>query len=509
MMGPLSILLLSSVLIRTVIADFAVLEPGFIANSSAVTLSTACVNALQSSVTCDQYLQDNAYVDTYGPLNASLLDTFCTTGCSSSLISYRKNVVSACAKDPQPFTGIPAQYFVDVIWAQYNFTCLKDPGTGQYCNSYFTTLAASLPADTSMASLPVAQVCSPCILALGRQMQATSYSNYNDAIATEWSTIQTKCGVKYPTAVPPLQTNATEFSGFASPGTPASTTCLSGNTYTVVSGDDCIKISSLKKVSTGALIVLNQLFPDCSNLLGGQSLCLPQTCSTVVVKAGQTCYGIANAAGITYTQLLSWNPTINGQCTNLIANQNICISQPGAAYTATLIPGATVTKTSPYASATVAAPGSTAHGTTTHCGKYYKVQTGDDCQVVALNNTIVLSLFQQINPDINAGCTNLVPGLYYCVEPTADWNNTSPSSSITSSLVTAPAPTPSGTTSNCYEWHTVVSGDYCSLVESSYGISFAQFQFWNPNINAACSNLLLGDAYCVHGAAPAPTGQPG
>ena len=83
-------------------------------------------------------------------------------------------------------------------------------------------------------------------------------------------------------------------------------------------------------------------------------------------------------------------------------------------------------------------------GTTTHCGKYYKVQTGDDCQVVALNNTIVISLFQQINPDINAGCTNLVPGLYYCVEPTADWNNTSSSSSTTSSLVTAPAPTPSG-----------------------------------------------------------------
>lgn len=135
MMGPLAILLLSSVLISTAVADFAVLEPGLIANSSKVTLSTACVNALQSSVACDQYLQDNAYIDSYGPLNASLLDTFCTAGCSSSLISYRKNVVSACANDPQPFTGIPAQYFVDVIWAQYNFTCLKDPGTGQYCNS--------------------------------------------------------------------------------------------------------------------------------------------------------------------------------------------------------------------------------------------------------------------------------------------------------------------------------------------------------------------------------------
>lgn len=119
-----------------------------------------------------------------------------------------------------------------------------------------------------MASLPVAQVCSPCILALGRQMQATSFSNYNDAIAAEWSSIQTKCGVKYPTNVLPLETNATEFSGFASPDAPVSTTCLSGNSYTVVSGDDCIKISSSKKVSTGALIVLNQLLPDCSNLLG-------------------------------------------------------------------------------------------------------------------------------------------------------------------------------------------------------------------------------------------------
>lgn len=135
MMGPLAVVLLSSILLRSAIADFAVLEPGLIANSSTVTLSTACVNALQSSVACDQYLQDNAYIDAYGPLNASLLDTFCTTGCSSSLISYRKNVVSACAKDPQPYSGIPAQYFVDVIWAQYNFICLKDPGTGQYCNS--------------------------------------------------------------------------------------------------------------------------------------------------------------------------------------------------------------------------------------------------------------------------------------------------------------------------------------------------------------------------------------
>lgn len=98
-------------------------------------------------------------------------------------------------------------------------------------------------------------------------------------------------------------------------------------------------------------------------MIAGQSLCLPQACTVTIVQQGQTCYGIANAASITYTQLLSWNPTINGQCSNLIADHNICIRQPGATYTPTLIPGATVTKINPYATATVAAPGPTAHGT--------------------------------------------------------------------------------------------------------------------------------------------------
>ena len=50
----------------------------------------------------------------------------------------------------------------------------------------------------------------------------------------------------------------------------------------------------------------------------------------------------------------------------------------------------------------------------------------------------------------------------------------------------------------------MASGDYCGLLESSYGITFAQFQLWNPDINAACSNLLLGEAYCISGDASPP-----
>ena len=84
-------------------------------------------------------------------------------------------------------------------------------------------------------------------------------------------------------------------------------------------------------------------------------------------------------------------------------------------------------------------------GTTTHCGKYYEVVSGDDCHLITLSQMIALSLFQSVNPAVNKDCTNLVPGLYYCVEPTADWNDTDSSTgTTTSSFVTPPAPTPTG-----------------------------------------------------------------
>ena len=84
-------------------------------------------------------------------------------------------------------------------------------------------------------------------------------------------------------------------------------------------------------------------------------------------------------------------------------------------------------------------------GTTTHCGKYYEVVSGDDCHLITLSQAIDFSLFQNINPAVNADCSNLVPGLYYCVEATADWNDTDTSAAtITSSFVTAPDPTPTG-----------------------------------------------------------------
>lgn len=56
-----------------------------------------------------------------------------------------------------------------------------------------------------------------------------------------------------------------------------------------------------------------------------------------------------------------------------------------------------------------------------------------------------------------------------------------------------------GTTAQCYEYYTVVSGDYCFLVENKTGVTFAQLRSLNPDLREDCSNLLLGEAYCVKG----------
>jgi hypothetical protein len=81
------------------------------------------------------------------------------------------------------------------------------------------------------------------------------------------------------------------------------------------------------------------------------------------------------------TDILSYNPTLNYDCSNLIAGENICLSPAGGQYTPTTIPGATSTQLGSYATTTVAAPGPTAHGTTTQCGNWYQPRVSYDLNV--------------------------------------------------------------------------------------------------------------------------------
>ncbi|OOF93376.1 carbohydrate-binding module family 50 protein, partial [Aspergillus carbonarius ITEM 5010] len=467
---------------------------------TSVTISDACLNALQGTVNCNSSLVNIAAADSFYGIDNDTYATLCSEGCSSSLESYHNAVSSACSDQPEAWSGYPATYFGDVYWATYNLSCLADPHTGSSCMGYFNNISSSYTDDISATTLPASVLCSPCVLELYQLLQKTPYSYYDTDMAADWVTIQAQCNVSYPTDVPQNPTNVTNIAGFASANYSAPI-CLTGSTYTVISGDNCIKISQANNVSTGALIALNSLLPDCSDLDAGATLCLPQSCAIYTVQAGDTCEGITNTTGISFVQFTSWNPTINSYCTNLIAGQEVCVGQAGATWTGTTIPGVSATQTGVYATTTVPVPSNLAYDTTTDCGRYYVVQAGDDCSLIALNNTISITLFEEINPSVNSECTNLVPGLSYCVFPVANWNSTNATTTATAtpSYVTAPAPTLSGTTADCYEWHVIAMGDYCALLESEYGITFAQLQYWNSNLNSTCGNLVLGDAYCVDG----------
>lgn len=98
---------------------------------------------MQATVSCDQYLQISAGVDTYSFLDTSFLDQLCSSDCGQSLETYHAQVTSACASDPAPWPGTPAQVYGDQIWAKYNSTCLKDEA-GCYCQSRLLAIGSWL-----------------------------------------------------------------------------------------------------------------------------------------------------------------------------------------------------------------------------------------------------------------------------------------------------------------------------------------------------------------------------
>ncbi|KAL5342188.1 hypothetical protein BJX70DRAFT_337961 [Aspergillus crustosus] len=281
--------------------------------------------------------------------------------------------------------------------------------------------------------------------------------------------------------------------------------CITNSTYTVVKGDNCAKIAKAHSVPRGALISLNGIRPECANLRVGDVLCLPESCQLYAVDLGASCTDIIETNNIRIADLFEWNAYLDPECTNLIAGDQVCVAKPGVLPSPSPTPtppvSPTAVKTTGYATATIPPPGPVPHGTTRKCGQYYQVKSGDYCDSIADRYSIDLVLFQQINPAINTDCSNLVPGLYYCVSPTVDWNQTT-TTTQGSTYTPAPAPTPSGTTPQCYEWYVVHTGDTCNRIGSIYGISLQDLRIWNPSLKEDCSNLRPGVAYCIHGELP-------
>jgi hypothetical protein len=72
-----------------------------------------------------------------------------------------------------------------------------------------------------------------------------------------------------------------------------------------------------------------------------------------------------------------------------------------------------------YASTIVPAPTDVALGTTKSCLKWYVVQSGNICYYIDNANGISFTQFRAWNTGIDAGCSNIIPGVAYFVSSAA------------------------------------------------------------------------------------------
>lgn len=90
-------------------------------------------------------------------MNVTVMDVLCRKECPIALASYRKNVESACSRDPQPREGFPSTYWVDSVSSVQAQMCLKDSKTGVYCTGEYY-----LPNLSEIASLLINPIKSFC-----------------------------------------------------------------------------------------------------------------------------------------------------------------------------------------------------------------------------------------------------------------------------------------------------------------------------------------------------------
>ncbi|KAA8652732.1 uncharacterized protein ATNIH1004_001637 [Aspergillus tanneri] len=374
-------------------------------------LSSACQVTFNTSTQCNSALGAIAF-DALFP-SSEQLAVICTDDCLGSLQNFRSQQAQSCESESYAVDGqlVPATYNVDQLLFTYSYTCLQDPPTKDYC--------APLVDQWSEEGPTSEQSCSDCMLRTF-QVELNSPFGYDDEFADYYRSLTSSCGVlDYPITSPPPYTvtrTPTPTSSHTSSPTPS---CASY--YTVREGDDCLSVSKAQRVSAAMLRYENGLTADCTNWPDvGTSLCIPAPCELYTLQANETCYGISQAHNTTFTvtQLISWNPDINRDCSNLeaIIGTQLCISAPGdtAGPEITTIPAMTTAVPTP-------APSNVANGTDLQCAKYYEVAPGDTCASLTVMMGISLTDFYFLNPEVKkANCTNLQPGSSYCVQAVGD-----------------------------------------------------------------------------------------
>ncbi|KZS89653.1 hypothetical protein SISNIDRAFT_489075 [Sistotremastrum niveocremeum HHB9708] len=315
---------------------------------------SACASALTAPVSCNasiQLLGANPYTD------AGSLAAMCTSECSSSLVSYRSTVVSACGKymfpGPNNVTYAPT-LAIDTISGPYSEQCLTDtyvptvgrafpkeaplpvspsqrttdlPNTehrtsGKFCNSVLPTYNTTSP-SSGILSYPHSELCTSCVLGTLQSTLENPLSFSSSLYGTLQSALSL-CGSTFSTynvssTAPPAQSSSGPSTIIPGSNSTTSPSCnLTGrNITTSGTNTTCTSLSSQYSISSADVLLNNPTISalNCTaGIASGTKLCLPQACTTYTVPANATCNSVVsavNAGGlagkgvnITYTQLL-------------------------------------------------------------------------------------------------------------------------------------------------------------------------------------------------------------
>ncbi|KAJ5094856.1 hypothetical protein N7456_010717 [Penicillium angulare] len=215
-----------------------------------------------------------------------------------------------------------------------------------------------------------------------------------------------------------------------------------------------------------------------------------------LVVNGDSCSAIESQYGISLTEFLAWNPSLNSDCTNLLVGYYYCVNIPGATKVATTTTTKVPATATPADGITTPSPIQT--GMIATCNKFDLVQSGDTCAVIANKYNVPLASFYDWNPAVGSSCAHLDVGDYVCVDIIGSTATTS-TTSTTSSGNGIPTPTPfePGMVDDCTTFYFVSSGDTCASIASSKGVTVAQITKWNPDVGTGCTDLWLHEYVCV------------
>jgi len=112
------------------------------------------------------------------------------------------------------------------------------------------------------------------------------------------------------------------------------------------------------------------------------------------------------------------------------------------------------------------------------CTRTYTVQPGDYCDLISAANNASTWQMAVLNSDaVKNDCGSLQPGQNLCIGSQGQ---------------------------DCQTTHVVQAGDTCSAVVAKANINMTMFMSNNPQIDADCTNMYIGEVMCVANFANAP-----